>query len=787
MSTSLNSIPMSNTKSQFNKVPTNRESLGVPNAGYQSFTDIGDPYQNPHLFVHVPSGNRISKPWQPYIGDLDDFFERIYYYFIRSGYACIIWRRILELSQIIFMIGFTFFLLHLVDYGILFKNKLPPRINNTSTQPIKITINDCLIPLSEVNIPSYEVILLVFAGAYWAIKCCETILSVRDYFAIRAFFIEVLQIHDPSVYTWQEVQSRLISNQSQCLIREGHLDELVIHNRLLRRTNYMLALINKGVLPIYFKFPILGEVIYLSRGLEFNLELLLFRGMFSLFEKNWKLRDEVKLDRIECARRFATRCLVLGIINIILLPFILVWHLLYALYTNIEAFKRDPTIFCLRTWSRYGLWFTRHFNELDHELEQRLNRAHRPATRYMDSFTSPLMTVFARFFMFIAATMLSALFLLTVWDEDVITVEHVLTIVTGLGGVIALSRAFLPDSEPKRYTQAELDAAIVQHIHYRAHHHPAHTIQARNAMSNIFVYKSTTIIEELLSPIITPFILIRHLRARSLEIVDFFRVYTLDLADIGDVCSFSQFNFQQNGHRIFNDPTMSNKKHDDSVGVSATSVGQKAEVLPDEPHTTRNGKLELSLINFKLTNPNWQPADNGQAQFIERFTRQSNYDPMVPSLAHLNEMANSHSTIGGGDNLQINQPLTQSMLMKTSQPHSSSMQLSMDRSAGGNVKLSEDFAFASKRRRLLQLRLTSMFSEKEERDNEMALSSLLFHQMISDNLVQTDDPNPNMASSVSGATSTIGVSVSTNRRTRISESIPLLHPSVSGRDESIDQ
>lgn len=38
----------------------------------------------------------------------------------------------------------------------------------------------------------------------------------------------------------------------------------------------------------------------------------------------------------------------------------------------------------------------RHFNELDHELQARLNRAYKPAVKYMESFSSPLGAVIAR-------------------------------------------------------------------------------------------------------------------------------------------------------------------------------------------------------------------------------------------------------------------------------------------------------------------------------------------------------------------------------------------------------
>ena len=44
----------------------------------------------------------------------------------------------------------------------------------------------------------------------------------------------------------------------------------------------------------------------------------------------------------------------------------------------------------------------------------------------MDIFVSPMATVFARNVAFLSGSVLAVLILLTVWDEDVINVEHVI-------------------------------------------------------------------------------------------------------------------------------------------------------------------------------------------------------------------------------------------------------------------------------------------------------------------------------------------------------------------------
>lgn len=48
----------------------------------------------------------------------------------------------------------------------------------------------------------------------------------------------------------------------------------------------MVALMNKNLLPCRFSIPIIGEVVTLSRGLLYNIELILFR---KLTEKNISL------------------------------------------------------------------------------------------------------------------------------------------------------------------------------------------------------------------------------------------------------------------------------------------------------------------------------------------------------------------------------------------------------------------------------------------------------------------------------------------------------------------
>lgn len=98
-----------------------------------------------------------------------------------------------------------------------------------------------------------------------------------------------------------------------------------------------------------------------------------------------------------------------------------------------------------RRWSNYGRLYFRHFNELDHELDARLSKAYRPAMNYLSSFVSKFLSVLAKFFVLTCGTIFAVLVLLTIYDEDVINIEHLLTIISVTGAIAGIARSLIPD------------------------------------------------------------------------------------------------------------------------------------------------------------------------------------------------------------------------------------------------------------------------------------------------------------------------------------------------------
>ena len=56
------------------------------------------------------------------------------------------------------------------------------------------------------------------------------------------------------------------------------------------------------------------------------------------------------------------------------------------------------------------------------------------------------------------------------------------------------------------------------------------------------------VFQELISPVVTPFLLCFNLRYKALDIVDFYRNFTVDVVGVGDVCSFAQMDVKRHGN-----------------------------------------------------------------------------------------------------------------------------------------------------------------------------------------------------------------------------------------------
>lgn len=553
--------------------------------------------------------------------------------------------------------------------------------------------------------------------------------------------------------TWHEVQQKIreVQLKQQMCIHKKDLSELDIYHRILRFKNYLVAMVNKSLLPVRFNLPIIGEVVFLSHGLKYNIELLLFWGPWAPFQNNWHLKEDYKKvnKRHELATKLSKHIFWVAIINFLLSPIVLLWQVLYSFFNYAQIIRREPGTLGSRCWSLYGKFYLRHFNELDHELNARLNRAYRPASKYMSIFTSPLMTVIAKNVVFISGSILAVLLVLTVYDEDVIAVEHVLTIMTILGSVVAGFRSFIPD-ENLVWCPENLMTAILAQAHYLPEHWrgQAHTTRVRDEFAQLFQYKAVFLLMELLSPVVTPFILCFYFRNRALDIVDFFRNFTVEVVGVGDVCSFAQMNVQKHGN-----PTW-----------QVAQTGQTASVIvSDQYNQAEDGKTELSLVHFTVTNPNWQLPAEAQ-HFVTTVKSQVRRDAnllnnemiQAAQIPEYYGVDNSLSSLGIGPSAMLLRPSVDSLLCRSM----SQQCKGASRAEGPQQSIIMNYQEGQER------------SDDQPTDLAMSLSTLYLHEL---HHKQKNQSNTRRRMQHQGASASSDLM--TNPRLQVQESTPLLHNS----------
>ncbi|XP_059092181.1 autophagy-related protein 9A-like [Tigriopus californicus] len=558
-------------------------------AGHHSPEDQGPPGD---FIIHsVPESNKSR--WS-HIDDLDSFFKRVYEYHQRHGFYVMICEDVLKLVKFVFVVVIAVVIFECVNYPVLFKNEQPSRPDWHVGD--KITPSDIFLRSDQIQLSGLTLLGLLLACVFWLTKVGATAYHFFQYWDIKMFFNEALRVSDDelSSVSWPEVQKRIIKAQSEYLmcIHKDHLTELDIYHRILRFKNYFVAMVNKDLLPVEIQIPFLGAKTVLSQGLKYNLEFLFFKGPWATFNQ-WHLRDEYKKtsQKKELVDSLQKKIAFVALGNLILMPVILLWQVLNSFFSHAELIKRKPELLSNRTWSLYSRFYLRHFNELDHEFQGRLNRAYKPATKYMDLFSNPLHAVIFGFFRYICGAIMGIILVLICYDEDVMAVEHVLTLLSILTFAVIFSSSFIPDENLVFNPEKSL-TAVLAHVHYfpETWKGRAHTHEVMGELGELFPFKAEYLIGELFSPILTPFILFFNLRPKAPQLVDFFRNFTVDVVGVGDVCSFAQMDVRRHGNAEWQ-----------------TAITEDTPAKTNHYTQAEDGKTEMSLVHFTLTNPDWVP------------------------------------------------------------------------------------------------------------------------------------------------------------------------------------
>jgi autophagy-related protein 9 len=241
------------------------------------------------------------------------------------------------------------------------------------------------------------------------------------------------------------------------------------------------------------------------------------------------------------------------------------------------------------------------------------------ASRYLDQFPKKKTGEVAKFVGFVAGSLVSVLFLATLWDHELFLSFEItpgrtaLFYLTVFGGLWAFMNGMTPEENLVFDPEYAL-RNVIEYTHYMPSHWQdrLHTDEVRREFSTLYQLKIMVFLSEVFSIIITPFILWFSLPKCSDRIIDFFREFTVHVDGVGYVCSFAVFDFKK------------------GMGKTGPQNGKNVDIR-DDYYSTKHGKMAASYYGF-LDNYVLNPKTGVPGHIPPGMRQQFHPPPAFPGL-----------------------------------------------------------------------------------------------------------------------------------------------------------
>lgn len=575
--------------------------------------ELSDYHRAPSPGSESPSGllNGESLTVDP-IADLDLFFERLYSYYCEKGLWCIIIKWIVELLSLAFTICFSAFFLLFVDWNGLRNAKCGMDAVESGIKPCDLA-KEALHQHPLIPFTFSRAVIVGYLGIfsiYWVFCFLRFFAQLKDTLKTRQFYYDSLHVMDNEIQTmpWASILEKIVqlqATQQLCVVKDLSVHDVVM--RLMRKENYLIGMLNKGVLafPISQWVPGAGPTmksnpnstrhhLMLTKTLEWTLNWCIFQSMF---DRNFR----VKSDFVSEPKTLKKRLMVVGVAMLLLSPFLVIFMLVYLFLRHAEQFYNHPSTASSRRWSNLSKWIFREFNEVDHLFKNRINSSIVHASDYLKQFPSPILSIVAKFISFVSGGFAAILIIIAFLEESLleghIFGRNLFWYAAVFGTITAISRAAVTDELLVLDPQGAM-SPVVQHTHYmpKRWRGKENTEIVRIEFETLFQYTGMMLLEEMASIFLTPYLLLFVVPKRVDDILQFIADFTVDVEGVGHVCSFSVFNFQNHGNSNYGSPW-------NSPRIQRSS----------------QGKMEKSFLSFQGSYPSWEPDDQGK-QFLSTLT-----------------------------------------------------------------------------------------------------------------------------------------------------------------------
>jgi len=281
---------------------------------------------------------------------------------------------------------------------------------------------------------------------------------------------------------------------------------------------------------------------YLGNILEWNVRYVVFQSMF---DESMKIRDSFKTNSNKLKWKFFW----FGVGNLLLTPFTLAFRIIFFFLENAEEMQSNKGhLFSFRQWTTLAKLKFREFNELPHAFDLRMAMTAGPATDYIDSFPKPPhVLILSELVSYISGSIVGVLLLLFgISPEIQLLGRSLVWFLAIFSAILAIARANMVYNDPGTEYEEKMNE-IGRCTHYLPAHWQGrcHSQRVRNQFMNLYQPKVVLFISELVNVFSTPLILMFTLPNCVDRLLEFVEEYSDHIDGVGDICSFSRFDFQR--------------------------------------------------------------------------------------------------------------------------------------------------------------------------------------------------------------------------------------------------
>lgn len=339
-----------------------------------------------------------------YVSDLDAFFSSLYNYYYMRGLGSIIGKGVVELASLFFTLWLSLVLFAYIDWRSL------SQCNDEHT------CHESFIGSYIVQNPfssggflrnSWIIIYFLLFSTYGFFCLLQYGHAVIGSLESKLFLEEVLAVSDRDLEVgrveWGHIVERMSEAQrvGKCRVailpgrtgvdasqsrsyssqQEEEADSptghLVVAQRIMRRENYLISFINKGLLdltiptiPIWPLSTITNKpreekTVFFSKSIEWTIYFCVLNYMYN---HSRKIRPAFYGDPSSLRRRFR----LCGVAHAVFMPFLLFFVTLHFFMSNVYDWQSTKEYLGPREWSSMASWTFREFNELPHSFERRM-------------------------------------------------------------------------------------------------------------------------------------------------------------------------------------------------------------------------------------------------------------------------------------------------------------------------------------------------------------------------------------------------------------------------------